>query len=493
MKTNRDKAFSAYPEQLAQRWKHMKNRTGKTIITLFAVIALLIGIMPFANRTVEAKETKTVVWNYDILKGISITEDSLGPVVPVVNDPIKVYGEFGEDDILYFNDSEDIGMYIKLMNASLNFETSFGVITGVDITAAGIIVHPDGWSVEEEQPTEGPSYYHVKWSGSSKTVSLCSKGGYTDEILIGDIQKITFTVETVDVTGITIEPSPFYTYETSGSQTLTATVSPENATYKDVVWSSDDIDVVNGTFIPYGWGVHTITATATNGTDDTSDDKSAQCTVIISPNASIIKDEHKPKAREGLTATGSDIELVSAPSSIPHPYEKIEYSLDNKDWSEKIPTGSQIGEYWVTYRYMDADGVYPALLSPWPEDVTIKNGYRVKSGDGSSWTRGSAEGLSISFQAVFEDDKTFERCSGVNIDDSSLDDSSYSKSPGSVVILLSPEYLETLSVGRHTMTVSFSDSYPVTASFTVKDKSSGSGGSSSSTSLPFAIPKTGIE
>ncbi|MCR4856108.1 MAG: carbohydrate-binding domain-containing protein [Erysipelotrichaceae bacterium] len=71
METYRDKAFSAYPEQLAKRWIHMKNRTRKIIITLLAVIALLIGIMPFENRKVEAATTQ-IVWEKDDVKNVYV-------------------------------------------------------------------------------------------------------------------------------------------------------------------------------------------------------------------------------------------------------------------------------------------------------------------------------------------------------------------------------------------------------------------------------------
>ena len=36
----------------------MKNRIGKTIVTLLAVLALLTGIMPFGSRKVNAEEKK---------------------------------------------------------------------------------------------------------------------------------------------------------------------------------------------------------------------------------------------------------------------------------------------------------------------------------------------------------------------------------------------------------------------------------------------------
>ena len=56
--------------------------------------------------------------------------------------------------------------------------------------------------------------------------------------------------------------------------TLTATVTPDNATDKTVTWTSSDknvatVDKDNGTVTPVGEGTATITATAANGKKDT--------------------------------------------------------------------------------------------------------------------------------------------------------------------------------------------------------------------------------
>ncbi|WP_296690984.1 Ig-like domain-containing protein, partial [Ruminococcus sp.] len=91
----------------------------------------------------------------------------------------------------------------------------------------------------------------------------------------------------VDVSSVTIKNAPTEALFVNSTGTLTATVSPDNATDKTVVWSSSDPDYVsiNAETGEYtimgtkGYGSATITATATNGTEDTSDDVSATCTI----------------------------------------------------------------------------------------------------------------------------------------------------------------------------------------------------------------------
>lgn len=72
--------------------------------------------------------------------------------------------------------------------------------------------------------------------------------------------------------------------EVGESKTLVAKVTPEDAP-QAVTWESNDDTVVtvNGdTIIARAEGTATITVTATNGTPDTSDDKTASCTVTVS-------------------------------------------------------------------------------------------------------------------------------------------------------------------------------------------------------------------
>lgn len=89
---------------------------------------------------------------------------------------------------------------------------------------------------------------------------------------------------TVAVTGVSLNKNST-TLTVGGTETLTATVSPDGATDKTVTWSSDNTSVAtvdaNGKVTAASAGTANITATATNGTDDTSDDKQATCTVTV--------------------------------------------------------------------------------------------------------------------------------------------------------------------------------------------------------------------
>ena len=102
---------------------------------------------------------------------------------------------------------------------------------------------------------------------------------------------VTFTAAVenagIPVSSVTINNAPTEALFVNSTGTLTATVLPNDATDKTVTWSSDNpnhvkIDAATGEYTVTGvdgYGSATITATATNGTEDTSDDVTATCTI----------------------------------------------------------------------------------------------------------------------------------------------------------------------------------------------------------------------
>ena len=88
----------------------------------------------------------------------------------------------------------------------------------------------------------------------------------------------------VDVSGVTLNKTEL-TLQEGKTGTLIATVAPEDAACKDVIWSSGDKTVAivdaDGVVAAMKAGTATITVTATNGTDDTADDKTATCKVTV--------------------------------------------------------------------------------------------------------------------------------------------------------------------------------------------------------------------
>ena len=153
----------------------------------------------------------------------------------------------------------------------------------------------------------------------------------------------------VDVTGVKLDKTAV-TIPYGGTEplTLTATVSPDGATDKTVTWSSSDTTVAtvdaNGKVTAVKAGTAAITATATNGTaDNTTDDKTATCTVTVSKIDPSVKTA--PAAIEGLTYNGEPQELITAGTSddgtvqyavVETDDDTPEYTLVKRDLSDPL-------------------------------------------------------------------------------------------------------------------------------------------------------------
>ncbi|MDR0420045.1 MAG: Ig-like domain-containing protein [Prevotellaceae bacterium] len=101
----------------------------------------------------------------------------------------------------------------------------------------------------------------------SATITATSANGKTARC------EVTVEVAVVEVESITLEPAPLNLY-VGDSETLTATVNPDNATDKTITWQSSDTEVAtvtDGVVPAIAAGTATITATSANGKTATCD------------------------------------------------------------------------------------------------------------------------------------------------------------------------------------------------------------------------------
>ncbi len=89
--------------------------------------------------------------------------------------------------------------------------------------------------------------------------------------------------------------------------------------------------------------------------------------------------------------------------------------------------------------------------------------YRFLSGANSKFVKGNGTGLTV------EVDASYNKFYGVRMDGSTVPSTNLTVKSGSTIVTLKPEYLETLSLGKHTMRILFSDGYAET-NLTVLDK-----------------------
>ena len=169
----------------------------------------------------------------------------------------------------------------------------------------------------------------VTWASADETIATVDANGKVTAVAYGQTTitvtttdgaktadcKVIVTKDKVNVSGITVSETTLDKTTDDGAVTLVATVSPEEATDKTVVWTSSNPAVAavsaTGEVSFLDKGTATITVTATNGTpDDTSDDFSATCAVSVVKN---VKGLTLDKSAL-LFETGNSGQLVAAVS-----------------------------------------------------------------------------------------------------------------------------------------------------------------------------------
>ena len=241
----------------------MKQKIGRRLLGVLLTLAMLVGLMPGMSLTAYAADGDTTYtitipstltvqdkgWN--ATSGISATGTlATGKKLTVTASSANSWAlKSGDNSVGY-----------TLTTAEGGSQTSDWEFTELSDNAA---TKPMGIIVEN---------YDNKPAGT-----------YTDTV--------TFTAKVenagIPISSVTINNAPTEALFVNSTGTLTATVLPNDATDKTITWSSSAPDYVsiNETTGEYtimgkkGYGSATITATVTNGTEDTSDDVTATCTI----------------------------------------------------------------------------------------------------------------------------------------------------------------------------------------------------------------------
>ena len=252
---------------------------------------------------------------------------------------------------------------VPVTSVSLD-KTSLGLTEGDTETLTATVEPSDATNKNVTWSTSDASIATV----TDGVVTAVAPGTATITVTTEDGNKaatcaVTVTAATVPVTGVTLNKTSTSLY-VGDTETLTPTITPDNATNKNVTWSSDDTSVAtvdaSGLVTAVARGTAVITATAADGSG-----ASASCTVTVSSYLPPANPNYRitVEATQGGTVTadptaakaGTTVTLTPAPDA-----------------------GYQVGAVAVTDRFGDAvavteqaDGTYTFTMPNGQVTVTV--------------------------------------------------------------------------------------------------------------------------
>jgi hypothetical protein len=216
-------------------------------------------------------------------------------------------------------------------------------VTGVKVTPSSVsmVINTTRQLTAEVEPANVVDNT-VTWSTSNAAVATVSATGLVTAKMVGTATitatileggykstcTVTVTATAIAVTGVTLNKTSM-SLAVNGTETLTATVTPSNATNKNVTWSSNNSGVAtvstNGLVTAKVAGTATITVTTQDG------GKTAQCTVTVTSGG-------------GGSQT---VKLVSTLYDSRFGGATYQYEYDTQNRITKITSGSEVNT--VTY------------------------------------------------------------------------------------------------------------------------------------------------
>lgn len=294
------------------------------------------------------------------------------------------------------------------------------------------------------------------------------------------------------------------------SENLIAAVLPENASNKNVMWNSDDESIArvdeNGKVTAVAAGTTVITVTTEDG------DFSATCTVTVNVQepGHIHDEELREVAAKDATCTEAGNKIYYVCDSCGEWFGDSEGTEVIEDHNSVVIPA--IGHTWKTEWSMDGEMHWhecsvcsekkdEAAHIPGAEataataqictecDYVIAPAIGVTSpqiieGMSGSWKKGTQAVL------IFKSNVAFSDFISVLVDGTVVDGANYTMSEGSAVVTLKSAYLETLTVGTHTLTIR-SQNGDASTQFTIKEKGETNTKTETNTMTKTNSPKTG--
>ncbi|SEB06283.1 Listeria/Bacterioides repeat-containing protein [Pseudobutyrivibrio sp. ACV-2] len=275
-----------------------KKKAGRVLLSFLLSLAMVIGFMPGMGMTAHAEEPTE-----ELLTTITGTGGNSAPAT-------SANISYSTEDVAILSFSGSVSYRASPAWGWWGYGWTATVTPSDEYTITKCVFYDDA----NRTVTDSEAPFVVETTEEDKTPRINGTpidGGKSQSKGLAKIEVYGYaTPTTVDVTGVSLNKTTT-TLTVGDTETLTATVSPDDASNKSVTWSSSDTAVAtveNGVVTAVGSGTANITVTATNGTDDTSDDKTATCAVTV--NAAIVTYAVTLNANGGTINSGNITEYT---------------------------------------------------------------------------------------------------------------------------------------------------------------------------------------
>ena len=294
----------------------------------------------------------------------ALTYTSADPSVAVVSGDGKVTGVSAGETVIRVSDG--CGLYaecrVTVKPATMTLRKTELTVKQHSRVSASWKIQPSG-----SKPV-------ITWASADTSIATVDEKGritgvypgvttITATMPSGQVSSIKVTVNPIKVSSVKIKPSSVK-MTIGESMTVTAKISPKNATWQDVTWSSADESIVtidqNGVVHAVGVGKTTITATTREG-------KSRTAKVTIKP-VYVKKIYLKADMTEGLfggVAGRNQVQLSYSIEPANATIQDVVWSTSNKKIAtvdeNGVVTGHKEGKVTITCKATDGSGRYARI------------------------------------------------------------------------------------------------------------------------------------
>ena len=242
-------------------------KTKYRVLSLFLSLCMVIMCVPGMGLTASAVEIEE---SFTLVSG---GKDYIGT-------DFKVSGTAGDGDGLA------LGQLVDAYDCTVTVSSLNGAEIRRIAATVGWVEHGGSIAVDKGTLSGAITKYSTITVTDINDTSVTFSQPTTAWGSLVQLKTLTVYFDGVDVSSVTLNKTSTTLME-GDTETLTATISPDNALFKTVIWSSSEESIATvsdtGVVTAVAVGTANITVTATNGTEETSDDKTATCTVTVIP------------------------------------------------------------------------------------------------------------------------------------------------------------------------------------------------------------------